>query len=346
MLKKALNTLEMPQNGGESRTNQSLKLELSTETVYLLKMIFNEFDTEKSGMIFCQDLMNAMLFKGIKFFDVEIYRLVRSYKQRSQGRINFKEFLELLKHAEINYHHLRNLATLKSDYEYMLSMYKDFDPRLDFLRINLEKFGLTCHKIRSISNAFDLLDVNNENHLILEEVEKRLILPNEDDKIRQQVLNSLRELNIENNGVLTLNEIYVSMTTKKGLASVYNFLAITRDLMEKVQEENKFSSSLFLEDMNESKGVLFDLVEIFHLFDSEGSLTISKKLLREYKEGIFQICLPQEKSIYESLLRADKPEISFEDLAKILEEERFSLKDALSVSKKFRNENFLIKLLF
>jgi len=339
MFKKALNTVEMPQNGGESRTNQSLKLELSTETVYLLKMIFNEFDNEKSGMIFCQDLMNAMLFKGIKFFDVEIYRLVRSYKQRSQGRINFKEFLELLKHAEINYHHLRNLATLKSDYEYMLSMYKDFDPRLDFLRINLEKFGLTCHKIQAILNAFEQMDMNNEGHLALEEVEKRLVLSEEGEKIRQQVLSSLKELNIENNGVLTLNEIYVSMTTKKGLASVYNFLAVTRNLMnntaEKVQGEIKFSSVLFVEDMSESKGALLDLVEIFHLFDSEGSLTISKKLLREYKDGIFQICLPQEKSIYESLLEADKPEIYFEDLARIMEEERYSLKDALGISKKF-----------
>jgi len=68
MSKKALNTVELPQNGGESKLNQNLKLELSTESVYLLKLIFNEFDTERSGMILCQDLINAMLFKGIRFF--------------------------------------------------------------------------------------------------------------------------------------------------------------------------------------------------------------------------------------------------------------------------------------
>jgi len=331
MSKKALNTVELPQNGGESKLNQNLKLELSTESVYLLKLIFNEFDTERSGMILCQDLINAMLFKGIRFFDVEIYRLVKSYMQRSQGRINFKEFLELLKHAEINYHHLRNLAMLKSDYEYMLSMYKDVDLRFGFIRINLEKFGLSLTKIRAISNAFEQLNFNKGGHLSLDDIERRLILAKDRERIHQ-VVNSLRELNIENNGILTLNEVFVCMSTKKGLASVYNLLVIARNL----QNTNKLLTVLFFDEMGkESKSWMLDLVEIFHFLDTEGSLTISTKLLREYKEGILQISLFQEKIIYESLLKSQKAELYFEDLVKIMEDERFSMKDALAIAKKF-----------
>jgi len=333
MSKKILNTVELPQNGG----NQNLKLELSTESVYLLKLIFNEFDNERSGMILCQDLINAMLFKGIRFFDVEIYRLVKSYMQRSQGRINFKEFLELLKHAEINYHHLRNLATLKSDYEYMLSMYKDVDLRFGFIRINLEKFGFSSAKNRAVSNAFEQLNANHGGNLSLDEIEKRLALPKDGERNRQ-VLKALKELNIENNGILTLNEIFVCMSTKKGLASMYNFLVIAQSLKN---GNGDFSDMLILDEIGkESKSFLLDLVEIFHFFDTEGSLTISKKLLREYQEGIVQISLTQEKMFYESLLKIEKPELYFEDLLKIMEDERFSIKDALTVSRKFSNSLF------
>jgi len=335
MSKKALNTVELPQNGGESKLNQNLKLELSTESVYLLKLIFNEFDNERCGMILCQDLINAMLFKGIRFFDVEIYRLVKGYMQRSQGRINFKEFLDLLKHAEINYHHLRNLATLKSDYEYMLSMYKDVDLRFGFIRINLEKFGLSMAKIRAISDAFEQLNFDKGGHLSLDEIEKRLVLPKDRERI-QQVIKSLRELNIENNGILTLNEVFVCMSTKKGLASAYNLLAMARNLRNTSDSESEFLSLLFLDEMGkDSKSFMLDVVEIFHFFDTEGSLTISTKLLREYKEGILQISLFQEKVIYESLLKSQKQELYFKDLVKIMEKERFSVKDALAISKKF-----------
>lgn len=345
-MRKNINTFELPPVAEDPNAGSYIKAGLSSEAVYFLRAAFNQFDPDKAGTIDFREVVSAVFLKGMKFYDKEVYQLLRVFEQRPEGRINFKEFIQLLKYVELSYINLKDLANIKNDYEYLLSKPKETTLNIHALNIDVEKLGLSDKKLDKLKEAFSKIDLDKDAAIVLDDITK--VIPPDGNSVNiENIKLFFDELDSENNGILTFNEIMLGMTTKKGILGIYNFLVFSKISLSAESPDNqqyqkdKFVTLDAYTNENVSDITVLDLVEAFELLDADYTLRIKSSVLKEHENRLQMILSAEEKKIYDELIKLNNDDIAFDLFIKWTIEEGFGSKDVVSVARKFSNKTFL-----
>ena len=317
--------------------DSSLNLESSSEIIFLLTLAFNQYDPDRSGFVDYREIADSILLHGMKFYDNEIFTLFDVYSKRSEGKIDFKEYLKLLEKVEMTYTNLREFSVNKMNYEVLLPKSHE-DYSYSTYSINLDKIGFPQAKIHKIRQAFELIDNDGDGKITLEDIQAIIRLIDNDNSLDYKKY-FFEKLDFENRGFISLENILRSIITKEGIMNIYNLLATAKNVaalkQSQIQGETIHINPIFLDNNS-----LMNLVEAFELFDIKGQLMIEKSFLQEY-EGKLQSILDLHKlKVYKSILKNSPANIYLENLISYHNGKNAASKEILDIAKQFCNLTF------
>lgn len=324
-------TLPASQYTQETTSTSILKSSLPLPIQNLLQSFFNQIDLQCSDQISHKDLATKLASVNIKFHDKHCYNTFHYYPNVHGQTLNFGQFLKLMENLRLSQGDLWKMNNTVGLSQFSTKLEKakvPVQPKQDEI-----KEGYPQEKIELFRKAFNEVDSKRTGKLGREELS--VLLEKINHKCTQEELGKFfQELDFENKGFATLDDVMKSYRTKLGNLTVYN-LAIMSQKAANQKQQDLICLQVYKNNEHIDEEEFFDLIEVYQLLDSEGKTFIDCGLLKECQEGLLNHLNEQEKTIFTDLASSLNQSLSFYEFFQKFKSHRSDIINFISLATKF-----------
>lgn len=327
-------TLPPSQYTQDPTSTSSLNSSLPLSIQNLLKNFFDQIDLQGSDQISHKDLTLKLASASIKFHDKHNYDTFHYYPNVHGLMLNFEQFLKLMENLRLSQGDLWKMNNIVGMSHYSGKLEKAKGP-VQYKQDDIKE-GYSNDKVQMFRKVFNELDSKGTGTLGREEL-TRLVETINHKCTEEELGKFFQELDFENKGCITFEDVMKSYRTKLGNLCAYNLAVMSKKAsnLQDAQQQSLICLQKYKEEEHIDEEELLDLVEVYQLFDAAGKTFIDCGLLKECQESLQNQLSEQERAIFTSLASFSTESISFDQLLKKFRDNGSDIIQFISLAAKF-----------